>query len=222
MITCAQCAVFAGLAANEICLGPTPSAKHRSLLTSYLVNLKRGPEVVRDMIVSDLRCWLDLGAVQQAADLLIVLRHFLSDYPEARCVQHSGGQKDFSASHHFGINWSGRTPRASIRRIGVGAPSVGASPWKGQLRYGLNSPADSERCGRKIRADKKSAGRWKAPYVRDPNVKCQEDCRDMWRSHVRSGRFTPTVDNARPLKKDVYGLFGGKWQKWLSRFDDPS
>jgi hypothetical protein len=90
MITCAQCAVFAGLAANEIFLGPTPSAKHRSLLTSYLVNLKRGPEVVRDMIVSDLRCWLDLGAVQQAADLLIVLRQFLSDYPEARCVRHSG------------------------------------------------------------------------------------------------------------------------------------
>jgi hypothetical protein len=97
MITLEQCTAFAALAPNEIVLRSTPSAKHRSLLASYLLNLKRGPESVRDMMVSDLRCWLDLGAVQQAADLLIVLRQYLSEYPEARLMRHSGGQKDLSA-----------------------------------------------------------------------------------------------------------------------------
>jgi hypothetical protein len=97
MITLEQCTASAGLAPNEIVLGSTPSAKHRSLLASYLLNLKRGPEGVRDMMVSDLRCWLDLGVVQQAADSLIVLRQYLSDYPEARLMRHSGGQRDLSA-----------------------------------------------------------------------------------------------------------------------------
>ena len=49
------------------------------------------------MMVSDLRCWLDLGVAQQAADSLIVLRQYLSDYPEARLMRHSGGQRDLSA-----------------------------------------------------------------------------------------------------------------------------
>jgi hypothetical protein len=97
MITLEQCTTSAGLAPNEIVLGSTPSAKHRSLLASYLLNLNRGPEGVRDMMVSDLRCWLDLGVVQQAADSLIVLRQYLSDYPEARLMRHSGGQRDLSA-----------------------------------------------------------------------------------------------------------------------------
>jgi hypothetical protein len=95
MITLEQCTASAELAPNEIVLGP--SAKHRSLLASYLLNLKRGPEGVRDMMVSDLRCWLDLGVVQQAADSLIVLRQYLSDYPEARLMRHSGGLRDLSA-----------------------------------------------------------------------------------------------------------------------------
>lgn len=86
MIAFAQCVAFAGLSSNEMILGATPSARHYSLLASYLLNLGRGPVTVRDMIVSDLRSFLDLGAKQRAADLLIVLRIFLSDYPQARCV----------------------------------------------------------------------------------------------------------------------------------------
>lgn len=49
MITLEQCTAFAVLAPNEIVLRSTPSAKHRSLLASYLLNLKRGPESVRDI-----------------------------------------------------------------------------------------------------------------------------------------------------------------------------
>jgi hypothetical protein len=36
------------------------------------------------MIVADIRVALDLGALNRAADLLVVLRVFLSDHPEAR------------------------------------------------------------------------------------------------------------------------------------------
>ena len=87
MISATQCAAFAGLASDEMILGVTPSAKHRSLLSSYLLNLERGPMAVRDMIIADLRRFRDLGALQPTADLLLVLRLFLTDHPEARCVQ---------------------------------------------------------------------------------------------------------------------------------------
>lgn len=42
---------------------------------------------VREMIIADLRRFRDLGALQPSADLLLVLRLFLTDHPEARCVQ---------------------------------------------------------------------------------------------------------------------------------------
>lgn len=86
MIALRKCTAYAGLSSNEMFIGVTPSARHGQLLSSYLLNLKRGPPEVRDMIVADLRCFLDIGAQYRAADLLIVLRRFLSDYPEARCV----------------------------------------------------------------------------------------------------------------------------------------
>ena len=47
---------------------------------------KRRSARSREIIVADLRIFLDLGVSQRAADLLIVLRLFLSDYPDARCV----------------------------------------------------------------------------------------------------------------------------------------
>ena len=87
MITLEQCAVFAGLASNETLLGATPSALHHSLLSSYLLNLGKGPKFVRKLIVVDIRTYLDLGASKRAADLLLVLREFLSHHPEARLVR---------------------------------------------------------------------------------------------------------------------------------------
>jgi len=36
------------------------------------------------MMVADMRMWRDLGMPEHAADLLIVLRQFISDYPESR------------------------------------------------------------------------------------------------------------------------------------------
>jgi hypothetical protein len=84
MVTLEECATFARLASNEMFLGATPSATHRVLLSSYLLNLWRGPKTIRRMIVADIRTSLDLGMPEHASDLLIVLRQFLSDYPESR------------------------------------------------------------------------------------------------------------------------------------------
>lgn len=86
-----QNAAFAAApTSNEIMSGVTLSARHDALLAPYLFNLSRGPSAVRDLIVSDMRGFLDLGLNRRAADLLIVLRVFLAKYPEAaRVVGHS-------------------------------------------------------------------------------------------------------------------------------------
>ncbi len=89
MVTLAQCAEFAGLDSSELFMNSAFSPKHKSLLLSYVFNLKRGPSAVREMIVADIRLAIDLGASKRAADLLLVLRAFLSEYPEARIVQQS-------------------------------------------------------------------------------------------------------------------------------------
>ena len=59
------------------------------MLSSYVLNFWRGPKTVRKMIVADIRMWLDLGRPDYAADFLVVLRQFLSDYPEARLEHRS-------------------------------------------------------------------------------------------------------------------------------------
>ncbi|HEY8005357.1 MAG TPA: hypothetical protein VIE66_00805 [Methylocella sp.] len=84
MISIEECRKFSGLASYEMVLDAGPTTKHRSLLLTYILNLRRGPVAVREMIVADIRASLDLGALDWAADLLIVLRLFLSDHPEAR------------------------------------------------------------------------------------------------------------------------------------------
>lgn len=87
MISATQCAVYAGLSSNEIVLGAARTYEQQWLLSSYLLNMSRGPAAVREMIVSDLRDYLDLGNRQRAADLLIVLSRFFSDFPEARICE---------------------------------------------------------------------------------------------------------------------------------------
>lgn len=90
-ITMAQCAALSGLGSNEMVLGVTPTAMHDSLHASYLLHPGRGWEAVRDMIVADIRASLDVGASKQAADLLIVLRRFLSERLGATFVRYSHG-----------------------------------------------------------------------------------------------------------------------------------
>jgi hypothetical protein len=90
VITMEQCRIFSGLLSNEMVMGPVPSPRHRARLAGYLLNLKWGHATVREMIVADVRAALDLGALNRAGDLLVVLRLFLSDHPEARkCQDHN-------------------------------------------------------------------------------------------------------------------------------------
>jgi len=71
------------LASNEISLSASVTPMHRTLLASYRMNAHRGENSARDLIVSDLRNFLDLGALERATDLLIVLALFIRE--STRC-----------------------------------------------------------------------------------------------------------------------------------------
>lgn len=63
--------------ANELSLRADVTPMHRALLASYRLNAHRGEKIARDLILSDLRGLLDLGALDRATDLLIVLALFV-------------------------------------------------------------------------------------------------------------------------------------------------
>jgi hypothetical protein len=86
MITMQECADVAGVAPHELALCAVPSARHKSLLMSYLLNLKRGEHAVCRMMVDDFWLLTELGAEERAADVFYVLRLFLSAYPRAKCA----------------------------------------------------------------------------------------------------------------------------------------
>jgi hypothetical protein len=93
-ITVAQCAALSGLGPHEMVLGTTPTAKHDSLYANYLLHGDGGWETVGDTIVADIRSSLKLGALKQAADLPIVLRHCLLERLGAapvRCLYSNRG-----------------------------------------------------------------------------------------------------------------------------------
>jgi len=82
----------AGLRSDEIIVGTTETEALRAMLASYLSHLWRGSDVVRDLIVADLRSALDLGVEDRAADLLLVLRLFLTNHAEAALTPYPCGQ----------------------------------------------------------------------------------------------------------------------------------
>jgi hypothetical protein len=94
MISATQCAALAGLKPDDLILGVCVSSKHRSLLSTYLLSLHRGPMAVKNLIVADLRRFRDLGAFAYAGDLLVVLRLFLMIHPEARSARNSEAHDD--------------------------------------------------------------------------------------------------------------------------------
>jgi len=71
-----------GLLSKEIIVGASETEALRATLQSYLSNSWRGTEVVRDLIVADIRTALDLGVQERAGDLLLVLRLFLTNHAE--------------------------------------------------------------------------------------------------------------------------------------------
>lgn len=66
----------------ELPLCATPSRRHESLLESYKMNLERSSDAVYDMIVGDVERFIELGAQERAADLLLVLQLFVSGWPK--------------------------------------------------------------------------------------------------------------------------------------------
>lgn len=85
MISMQKCADVAGIAPDDLAVCALPSARHKWLLRSYLLNLYRGETAVCRMIIGDFWRFIDLGAQERAADLFFVLRLFLSDYPKRKC-----------------------------------------------------------------------------------------------------------------------------------------
>ena len=86
MITMNECAYLVGLAPGELLLCAIPSARHKSLLKSYLFNLKRGEKALCCLMIGDFWRLMDLGAEERAADVFHVLRLFLSAHPRAKCM----------------------------------------------------------------------------------------------------------------------------------------
>lgn len=84
MLDIKQFCEASGLRMGDLVLGIAPSPKHRVLMSSYLLQLWRGHDAVREMMLTDIRSALDKQLMESAADLLQVLRQFLVDFPEAR------------------------------------------------------------------------------------------------------------------------------------------
>jgi hypothetical protein len=71
------------LTGKEISFSASVTPRHRALLTTYRMNAHRGQDSVRILLIRDLRSFLDLGALERATDLLIVLALFMRE--TARC-----------------------------------------------------------------------------------------------------------------------------------------
>lgn len=87
MLSASQCQKQAGLSAHEVVLGVLPSEKHERLLASYMLNIVKGERFVFEMIVADVRGFIDLGVLDYAGDAFIVLRRFLDSRPHLRRLQ---------------------------------------------------------------------------------------------------------------------------------------
>lgn len=86
MISREDCIALCGLDADEI----DAIAEHEHLgdvqaaaLAQYLLHAAHGPEKIRSMIVDDIRTALNEDRPAHAAQLLAVLRHFMTEHPDA-------------------------------------------------------------------------------------------------------------------------------------------
>jgi hypothetical protein len=114
-----RCAEIAGLRPQELLLGVAPDAKHQGLWESYRLNLHKGRDAVREMIVADLRSALDLGATLHAASLLLVLRRLLA------ASEQDSPPRDRPRKTERNANGAPR--RQHKLKIRSRAPAVGAS-----------------------------------------------------------------------------------------------
>lgn len=125
MLSLSQCFDFTDLMPEEIILGVSLAPRHDRLLHSYQLALDRSSMIaVRDRIIADLRWFIELGAKARAADLLLVLRMFLSQHLEAICkmvreAELSQGLCSRTMSRELASKFSSTSTAAVIAANGV-------------------------------------------------------------------------------------------------------
>lgn len=89
MITLEDCLDFCGLTPSEV----RAIAEHEHVpdiaaagLGQYLLTCPGGADKIRDMILDDIAAAQARGDATRARELSLVLRHFLTTHPEARCA----------------------------------------------------------------------------------------------------------------------------------------
>lgn len=70
-----------GLESQKYVVGAPMRPMQWRMLSGYLANLGKGPAVVCNLITADLRTYLDLGATERAASVLVVVRLLLTQFP---------------------------------------------------------------------------------------------------------------------------------------------
>lgn len=87
MISLEDCIAMCGLSEDEV----LAIAEHEHIpeiaaaaLAQHLLCQDHGAERIRDMLRDDVRAALARGDGRHARELLMALRHFLSEHPEAR------------------------------------------------------------------------------------------------------------------------------------------
>lgn len=87
MISFEDCVALCGLSESEV----AAIAEHEHIpetaaasLASYLGHCEHGPEMIRSMIVDDIRLALNENRVAHAAELFCALQHYLLTHAEAR------------------------------------------------------------------------------------------------------------------------------------------
>lgn len=129
MLSLSQCFDFTDLMPEEIILGVSSTPHHERLLRSYELALDRSSIIaVRDRMIADLRFCIDFGAKARAADLLLVLRTFLSQHLETvrKMEQESEPSRSLSArtpSHEFADKCCLASTAAVIAANGVLCPA---------------------------------------------------------------------------------------------------
>jgi hypothetical protein len=88
MISREDCIAMCGLDADEV----AAISEHEHIpevaaaaLANYLLHQVGGGDLIRTMIVDDIKLALDAGRLDHASELFMALRHFLTEHPDA-CV----------------------------------------------------------------------------------------------------------------------------------------
>ena len=85
MISIEDCIALCGLDEEQV----LAIAEHEHIpeiaaaaLADYLLHKKRGPEMIREMIIDDIHVALKNQNLKHSHELLMALRHFLKQFPE--------------------------------------------------------------------------------------------------------------------------------------------